>query len=601
MPLTSQIRALSAGAVVDAQPSGPVFDSAFRTRRSLLPSTLVPALPMRDRVAVAALTAGWLGALVAFSLWWFQPGHRVSGVGLTINSLLLLFLVTLPLYYVIACNRLCEVDPALPVPVLRVAFVVTKAPSEEWVLARTTLNAMLQQDLPYPYDVWLCDEALTPEVRAWCEDHDVQISTRQGVDAYQRTTWPRRTRCKEGNLAYFYDHYGYRGYDVVAQLDCDHVPAAGYLTRVVQPFTDPAVGYVAAPSVCDANTRRSWSARGRLHREATFHGPVQLGHNGGLAPVCIGSHYAVRTTALRQVGGLGPELAEDFTTAFLLNSMGWQGAFAIRAEAHGDGPLTFVAMLTQEFQWSRSLVTTMLDVVPRHLGRLPGTLRFRFVYSLSYYPLLATVTIGGLALPPVAVIAGLPWIKVNYLEFLLRWWLVSAPVLELTLLLRRRGLLRPADAPVISWELWLYCLARWPYITWGVLAAVAQRLRPRQISFRVTPKRRQGLDPLPARLIAPYVGIAVVLSGAALIGEVTTRAAAGYVGLCLLGAVVYAAVALAVPVLHAVEASHGASVGRGVVLWVVARPALLLAGAAAVPVGVAVALFPAYLRGVFGW
>ena len=41
---------------------------------------------------------------------------------------------------------------------VRTAFVVTKAPSEPWALARRTLRAMLAQRFPHPYDVWLCDE-----------------------------------------------------------------------------------------------------------------------------------------------------------------------------------------------------------------------------------------------------------------------------------------------------------------------------------------------------------------------------------------------------------------------------------------------------------
>src|SRR5260370_32961171 len=106
---------------------------------------------------------------------------------------------------------------------------------------------------------------------------------------------------------------------------------------MIRPFSDPAIGYVAAPSVCDANATGSWAARGRLHKEAIFHGAFQLGHSDGFAPVCIGSHYAVRTEALRQIGGIGPELAEDFSAPFLPDAAGWQGAVAIDAEAHGGG------------------------------------------------------------------------------------------------------------------------------------------------------------------------------------------------------------------------------------------------------------------------
>ncbi len=143
----------------------------------------------------------------------------------------------------------------MPPSSLRVAMVVTKAPSEPFSIVRTTLEAMLAQGLPH--DTWLADEAPTPETIAWAEANGVRISTRFGVEDYHQAAWPRRSRCKEGNLAYFYDHYGYELYDVVVQLDADHVPEPGYLEAMVRPFADPKVGYVSAPSICDSNARDS--------------------------------------------------------------------------------------------------------------------------------------------------------------------------------------------------------------------------------------------------------------------------------------------------------------------------------------------------------
>ncbi|MFF1449976.1 glycosyltransferase family 2 protein [Streptomyces sp. NPDC058274] len=598
--LADALLALSDGHVVDIPASGPVFDRSANRRRRLLRRTFVPVLSRPDRAVVAVLSAGWLVCLALFWVWLLQPSHRTSGLGIAVNGTVLLYLSVMPVYFMTGVNRLRRVDPAIGVPRLRVAFAVTRAPSEPWDVARKTLRAMRAQDYPHAFDVWLCDESPTDEIRTWCEENGVGLVTRFEVADYHRTTWPRRTRCKEGNLAFFYDQVGYWEYDVVAQLDCDHVPEPGYLAEMVRPFADEAIGYVAAPSVCDSNAELSWAARGRLHREATFHGPAQLGHSAGLAPSCIGSHYAVRTQALRSIGGIGPELAEDFSTSFLLNSAGWHGAFAIDAEAHGDGPLTFSAMLVQEFQWSRSLTTVLLDLVPRHLPRLPWTLRLRFLYALSYYVLLAATTVGGLALAPIAAVTGTPWINVNYPEFLVRWWSISVWVLALALLLRRRGLLRPRRAPLFSWENNLYCLTRWPLIAWGVTAAVVQRIRPRQITFKVTPKSAGGLEPLPLRLTLPYLATNVLLAAAALYAETWTRAA-GYVFLCLLGATTYAVVGLLVPLLHAGESARGAGVRLRTAVDRTVRGPLLTAALAALPVAVAIARYPAYASDVFGW
>ncbi|WP_212671651.1 glycosyltransferase [Streptomyces sp. A2-16] len=592
--LRTHLRRLSAGNVVDAPADGPVFG---RPRRKLTPgpTSWVPRLGRLDQMKVSLLAVCWWTALVVFWEWWLRPEHRIGWAGFALNSALLLYLSVLPLYFVLVMMRLRVFNPAVDVPRLPTAFVVTRAPSEPWAVARTTLTAMLRQDFPHPYDVWLCDEDPTEEILDWCESNAVRVSCRRGVPAYHRDAWPRRTRCKEGNLAHFYDHWGYCEYDVVVQLDVDHVPHPRYLGEMVRPFADPAVGYVAAPSVCDANARTSWSARGRLHREATFHGPMQLGHSDGLAPLCIGSHYAVRTRALQDIGGLGPELAEDFSTTFLLNSAGWHGAFAIDAEAHGDGPITFAAMVTQEFQWSRSLVFMLLGMLPKHLRRMPGRLRVRFAFALSYYPLLALTTTAGLLLPPVAAVTGRPWIDVNYGAFLLHFWAMSLFLVLLTRVLRRRGLLRPVDAPLLSWEGWLFALTRWPYVAWGAAAALVQRVRPRKVVFKVTPKVRDGMEPLPLRLMLPYLLITLVLSGAAVVGQLTGPAV-GYVFLCLLGSLSYALVTLAVGVLHIRETARSAGVRVHRALRTAALP--LTAGLVAlVPLAWALMLFPTYLRG----
>ncbi|HET9894127.1 MAG TPA: glycosyltransferase family 2 protein [Streptosporangiaceae bacterium] len=594
-----ELEALSGGSVERFSGLGPVLVRRRESRRQLRRSTFVNALSRSDRALITVMSGAWLGCLVIFWSWWLEPVHRAGIAGLVVNSLVLGYLSGFPVFFVIGANRLRKVNSAIAVPFLRVAFVVTHAPSEPWAVVRETLEAMLAQDYPLPYDIWLCSERPTGEIVDWCVARGVGVSTRSGEPGYHRENWPRRTRCKEGNLAYFYDRWGYRHYDVIAQLDCDHVPARGYLAEMVRPFSDPAIGYVAAPSVCDANAVGSWAARGRLHKEATFHGPFQLGHSDGFAPLCIGSHYAVRTEALRQIGGIGPELAEDFSTTFLLNAAGWQGAFAIDAEAHGDGPNTFAAMTVQEFQWARSLTTVLFGLVPRNMRRLPWLLRLRFVYALSYYSLLVGSTLAGVMLAPVAVVLGLAWINVNYLAFLAHWGSISIWLILLAALLRRRGLLRPPRAPIVSWENWLYSLSRWPFVGLGICAGMLQIVRPRPIAFKVTPKSVGGLEPLPAKLVLPFVAISIVSSSAALYGE-HFSAEAGYVFLSALAGTVYAVVSVMLSVRHVVEIAAKAGTSVRAALRSTVRVPLLFATCALGLAMPALILYPAYAIKMFG-
>jgi cellulose synthase/poly-beta-1,6-N-acetylglucosamine synthase-like glycosyltransferase len=546
------VRDLSNDSVIAVDRSGPVFSTATERPRKPAPDTFVWALPHRTRMAVRVLSAGWGITFALFWIWWCLPVHRTSWATFAANTVILFLISVLPLYFLITVNRLRRVSPALDIPRLRVAMVVTKAPSEPWSLVRDTLEGMLAQEFPYHYDVWLCDEKPSAESLEWCSDNGVRVSTRWEVEAYLRDEWPRRRRCKEGNLAYFYDRYGYRDYDVVSQLDADHVPEPSYLAEMVRPFGDSAIGYVAAPSVCGKNRSDSWTVRGRLFDEKVFHGPYQLGHNHGLAPICIGSHYAVRTQALASIGGIGPELAEDFSTSYLMYVAGWTGAFAIDAHAHGDGPPDFSAMVTQEFQWARSLCTILLGLVPRTLRRLQGKVRMRFAFAVSWYPFSVATLLGGLALTAAAPILGIQWVRVNYFEFIafsaaLSFWLVLLHVV-----LRRQQLLRPNDAPIVSWEGVLYVLTRWPYNAWGLVAALIQKIAPRSVDLEVTPKNVTTVSPLPLRNMMPYLMIVSLLSGAALAG-MGRKGLVGYVGLCLLAAISYGVVCLAIPILHGYE------------------------------------------------
>ena len=191
---------------------------------------LVPLLTRAQRWMLRALVAVWAASTTSAAAWWAEPRHWGSAVGMGINSALLAVeLVILPSWFYVWLSRMKRPDRRLPVPGLRAAIIVTKAPSEPWAVVRETLEAMLAQDYPHAYDVWLADEAPDERAREWCREHGVRISTRHGITGYHRPSWPRRTRCKEGNLAFFYDVWGYRLYDVVAQLDADHVPAPDYL------------------------------------------------------------------------------------------------------------------------------------------------------------------------------------------------------------------------------------------------------------------------------------------------------------------------------------------------------------------------------------
>jgi cellulose synthase/poly-beta-1,6-N-acetylglucosamine synthase-like glycosyltransferase len=504
-----------------------------------------------QKLEYLAWCALWVIALGNFWIWWLDPAHKIGLGSFILITLVLAWITLLPIYFLLVYfGAKRQVGPLRLPPASRVAMVVTKAPSEPFSVVRQTLEAMLDQDLPH--DTWLADEDPAPETLAWCAARGISISTRRGRPDYHRATWPRRTRCKEGNLAYFYDHFGYDRYDFVVQLDADHVPTRTYLREMLKPFADPRVGYVSAPSICDLNARESWSARGRLYLEASLHGALQAGYNGGWAPLCIGSHYAVRTKALRECGGLGPELAEDHSTTLMLNASGWRGVHAIDAIAHGDGPRTFADLATQEFQWSRSLVTILLQYSPNLVRRLPPRLKFQFLFSQLWYPLFSLSMAIMFALPIIALLSGSNIVSVSYPDFLTRFVPISAVLVLMALRWRAAGHYRPCDAKVLSWEGTLFLFARWPWSLWGCIMAVRDWTTGSFVDFRVTPKGNGKVGPLPLRVIAPYAILALISALPPLL-VADAGAARGFYAFAILNAFVYAGLFCAIVLLHALE------------------------------------------------
>lgn len=475
---------------------------------------LLRMLSTHQRVWYRIQVGVWVATLVGFWSWWLNVDHVISWGGFILNSTLFFWTFVIPAYFFFFVGRMRRVNDAITIPEeWRIAMITTRAPSEPFSVVKRTLLAMLSQK--HPHDTWLADEDPTEEILQWCAFHHVKVCTRRGIAQYHRDSWPRRTRCKEGNLAYFYDHIGYDNYDFVVQLDADHRPAPGYLEEMLRPFVNDDIGYVSAPSVCDANASKSWSTRGRLHAEAILHGPLQAGYTGGWAPLCIGSHYAVRTKALKEIGGLGPELAEDHSTTLMMNAHGWRGAHAINAHARGDGPMTLADCITQEFQWSRSLAVILFTEMPKYWSRLTLKLKFQFLFSELWFPLFGLMMLLGFSLPIAAVMGGFAWVEVSYIDFLVHSIPITLSVTGVVWFLKQSGCLRPAYAPIISWEGILFQLIRWPWALFGTVMGLVAVMRNKQTAFRVTPKEVGAQPPLNWRLLSPYfaiVGISFLVS-----------------------------------------------------------------------------------------
>ena len=139
--------------------------------------------------------------------------------------------------------------PMAPEPGTRVAVLTTIVPAKEPLgLVLNTLRAMKRLVHDGPVDVWLLDEGNDPDVRKAVEEIGVKHFSRKGVDRWNTESGAFRAKTKAGNHNAWRDAHESQ-YEVVAQMDPDHVPQPDFLTRTIGYFRDPDVAFVVAPQV----------------------------------------------------------------------------------------------------------------------------------------------------------------------------------------------------------------------------------------------------------------------------------------------------------------------------------------------------------------
>ncbi len=197
--------------------------------------------------------------------------------------------------------------------------------------------------------------------------------------------------------------------------------------------------------------------------------------------------------------------------------------------------------ITQEFQWSRSVTNLFLTLWPSCRDRLPWRARLQLGFGPVWYLLFTAHLLLGYTLPVLALLFQTPWVSVDLPQFLIRSAVPSLVALLTVLWVRRQGWLRPANAPVLSWEAILFEYVRWPWMVIGIAHALVGRITGKEFSFRVTPKGANGPRALPNRVLLPY-GVIVAVEAGVTMFVAHPGAAVGYAYLALLAAASYVVV-----------------------------------------------------------
>jgi len=292
--------------------------------------------------------------------------------------------------------------------------LTTIVPNKEPVeMVMATLRAMLQIRHDGLLDVWLLDEGNDPYVRSRCEQIGVHHFTRRDVAMWNAESGPYRAKTKHGN------HNSWRAmhereYDVVAQMDPDHVPWPNFLERTLGYFADPDTAFVVAPQVY-GNLGESFVARGSAQLAYLFHGIIQRGANGNEAPLLIGTNHLYRPSAFDQIGGYQDCIIEDHLTSMALfaatneaTGNSWKGVYTPDIIAVGEGPATYSDWFTQQKRWAYGI----WEIVRQHSPDLLSKMRHRrqwmsFVALQLHYPTVALMWVGGVFLSALYLVGGI--------------------------------------------------------------------------------------------------------------------------------------------------------------------------------------------------
>jgi hypothetical protein len=296
-----------------------------------------------------------------------------------------------------------------PVPVdppvgLRVALLTTIVPSKEPLdVAERTLRRLRQIVYCGRVDVWILDEGDDPAVRAMAARLGVRHFTRKGRPEYNQPGGEFRARTKSGNhnawRAEHEDHY-----DVVANVDPDHVPLPNFLERTLGYFRDPDVAFVVTPQVY-GNTHQNFVAHGASVQQYLYNGLIARGGNGLDAPLLTGTGHLYRPAAWRTIGGYQDSIIEDHLTSIRVHAATnprtgnrWKGVYTPDVVAIGEGPTSWADYFNQQKRWAAGICEILVRPELRAPRELPTRRRWQYRLLQFYYPSVAvSLLLGNLA------------------------------------------------------------------------------------------------------------------------------------------------------------------------------------------------------------
>jgi cellulose synthase (UDP-forming) len=288
-------------------------------------------------------------AVVIYLTWRIGYTLPVGGWNRTVAWILVAF-EALPLIgLLVKVITLWNIDSAAPLPVaaapagMRVAVLIPTYNEPAEVIAPTIAAACV---LEPAHETWVLDDGDRPWVAEMAEFYGARYVNR-----------PTREHAKAGNLNHALDLLaldeaaGFGGADIIAVLDCDHVPLPAFLTATLGWFADEKIAVVQGPQTF--YNAGAFDDDGFSGEQGLFFNVLMPARDhAGAGPFWCGSTALLRVKALREVGGVATEtITEDMHTTLKLIRAGWKTAYHHQTLALGLAPATPDQYMLQRRRW----------------------------------------------------------------------------------------------------------------------------------------------------------------------------------------------------------------------------------------------------------
>jgi cellulose synthase (UDP-forming) len=293
-----------------------------------------------------------VGVLLAYLAWrilYTLPGGQWNLVG----AWSLIAFEALPLGgLVLKLVTLWNIDGRGPEPTtvtpigMRVTVLIPTYNEPAEVIVPTIAAAC---ELQPTHETWVLDDGDRHWVAEICEAYGARYISR-----------PHHEHAKAGNmnhaLAVMESEAADRGetaeeYDIIAVLDCDHVPLPTFLTATLGWFQDDDIALVQGPQTF--YNSGAFDDDDVTGEQGLFFNVLMPARNhDGAGPFWCGSTSLLRVQALREVGGVATEtIVEDMHTTLKLIRAGWKTVYHHQTLALGLAPATAEQYLLQRRRW----------------------------------------------------------------------------------------------------------------------------------------------------------------------------------------------------------------------------------------------------------